>query len=299
MRKISIHSFIFFTLLILKPWKNFHDLVLYYFICYKARVKREPSVNKRELIFRYAKIADSKIIFRHLFFMFRTPEHKEDKDLLITIFNNAADLVIELFDKDELTKEDTNKLSSDYFELYHSNSNKSHNINLNIKNRNYQANNQYVKINNTQNYTQNKTQNNFVTSIESTMKENNSDDLKSKKEKNILQLCIERTSIYAQKINGKIKAKIVASYLFSTGLLDDTLDQIEKTKYLSELIKIKLTPTKHIEDPTYFRKGYDSPESVLNNLSDISDFFITIDFEKAVEFIKEDIQSIKEIISEK
>ena len=53
MGKINIHSTKYFLSLIFKPRKTFHDLVLYYFICYKAELKRQKNINKKELIYRY------------------------------------------------------------------------------------------------------------------------------------------------------------------------------------------------------------------------------------------------------
>ena len=159
-------------------------------------------------------------------------------EIIILIFRNAPELVVDLFEKDEISFKDTEKLKSDYFNYYHKQ--------IPEINNNYQTNNQYIKINNKQN----NIQNNFITSIENQKDENNPKNSDTTNEKKILQQCIDQAKRYAQKRNGKIKAKIIAAYLFSTGLLDDTMDQIERTRHLSYLIKIKLTPTKHIEDPT-------------------------------------------------
>ena len=298
MGKINIHSTKYFLSLIFKPRKTFHDLVLYYFICYKAEIKRQKNTNKKELVYRYSliekdyrKIYSTK--FKYILFPFNRSGnngYKESMEIIILIFRNAPELVVNLFEKNEISFEDTAKLKSDYFNYYHQQIPKINN--------NFQTINQLINIRNTEN----NINNHFITSLESQKDENNPKNSDSTNAKKILHQCIDQAKRYAQKRNGKrngkIKAKIIAAYLFSTGLLDDTMGQIERTKHLSDLIKIKLTTTKHIEDPTYYRKNHDTPFSVLNNLLDIYDFFRSIEFEKSIEYIQEDIESINKTITE-
>lgn len=305
MNKLNYDSNLRFLLSMLKPCKSFHEMIVQSHRIYRSELHLNKEPIKENIIFnRLQEHKDYKKLTRiwarpvqGLFF-------KRKKELIISIFSNAPKLVEDLFDKEKITKEDSEKLISNYFKFYHPTSQKSNNQNFNFNTSYYQTNNQFVNINNTQNNVQNNFQNNIITSI---------DYHKNNKEKEVIKRTSKiKVEISKEEILKKaidyIKAmslNIGETIIFSSILFDLEIIQKHKSdtiknrrKILGNILGKKVSYDNRIK--------YFDPKLSKNKLKEekelillIKDFFIENPFKESINHIDLLIKRIDNIINPK
>ncbi len=199
------------------------------------------------------------------------------------LFIHGPDILIKHFNKTNFNQKNKKELLDEFYELRYAN--------INSDNDEIFDDLEFLTSNS---LTTNDILDEIINEIKS-IKENTKEILSTDNDF-IYNECIKQAKRFASKDDGKIKVKIIGSFLYATGLLDDTLSQIDRTKYLSKLIGESLTQSKHIMYPSYYREEIDKPEGVLTNLIIIKYFFKRIKFYRALEIIEEEISTIKDII---